>query len=117
ISFLGEKAPDEGLATIANYHGLALPTHGENFGHAIVEMLSCGRPVLISDKTPWVDLGENQAGYSIALEAEQWTTTIEKMLDWDQSKFDVTCKAALAYYRSKFEHDQLVGKYLVLFGD
>jgi len=34
-------------------HLFALPTEGENFGHAIFEALAVGCPVLISDQTPW----------------------------------------------------------------
>jgi len=40
-----------------------LPTLGENYGHAIVEALLCGCPVLISDQTPWSDLAERGAGW------------------------------------------------------
>ena len=34
------------------------PTLGENFGHVIIESLSSGTPVLISDQTPWKTDGE-----------------------------------------------------------
>jgi glycosyltransferase involved in cell wall biosynthesis len=35
----------------------SLPSHQENFGVAVAEALSCGRPVLLSDKVnihPWI---------------------------------------------------------------
>ena len=34
------------------YDLLFLPTKGENFGHVILESMSAGTPVLISDTTP-----------------------------------------------------------------
>jgi glycosyltransferase involved in cell wall biosynthesis len=44
-----------------------LPTGGENFGHAIFEALSCGVPVLISDRTPWRGLAAQKAGWDLPL--------------------------------------------------
>ncbi|MGC9337945.1 MAG: glycosyltransferase, partial [Candidatus Cloacimonadia bacterium] len=47
------------------------PTHGENFGHVINEALSVGTPVLISNRTPWRDLEERQAGWDLSLSNEE----------------------------------------------
>ncbi len=46
-----------------------MPTHGENFGHAIFEALQAGCPVLISDQTLWRDLAAAKAGYDLPLAA------------------------------------------------
>jgi glycosyltransferase involved in cell wall biosynthesis len=43
------------------YDLFILPTLNENFGHSIVESLSVGTPVLISDNTPW----RSSASYAI----------------------------------------------------
>jgi glycosyltransferase involved in cell wall biosynthesis len=43
------------------------PTLGENFGHAIFEALACGVPVLISDRTPWTRLSDQNAGWELPL--------------------------------------------------
>jgi glycosyltransferase involved in cell wall biosynthesis len=58
--------PNEAVcATLAGYDLFLLPTKGENFGHAIFDGLEAGVPVLISDQTPWRDLGD--AGYALPL--------------------------------------------------
>ncbi len=44
---------------------LALPSLGENFGHAIFESLAFGLPVIIGNNTPWKDLESKQAGFEI----------------------------------------------------
>jgi glycosyltransferase involved in cell wall biosynthesis len=43
------------------------PTHGENFGHVILEALLAGCPVLLSDQTPWRNLAANHAGWDLPL--------------------------------------------------
>ena len=41
-----------------------LPSHQENFGLAVVEALSAGRPVLISDRVNiWREIEKDRAGY------------------------------------------------------
>ena len=47
---------------------MILPTQGENFGHAIFESLGVGTPVIISDRTIWRGLQEQQAGWDLPLE-------------------------------------------------
>lgn len=44
---------------------LALPSLGENFGHAIFESMAFGLPVIIGNNTPWKDLEARQAGFEI----------------------------------------------------
>ncbi|ACV67685.1 glycosyltransferase family 4 protein [Desulfohalobium retbaense] len=48
---------------LSGYDLFFLPTHGENYGHAIYETLAAGVPPLISDQTPWRDLDEKGAGF------------------------------------------------------
>ena len=42
----------------------------ENYGHSIVEALSQGCPVLISDKTPWKQLEKFNAGADLPLKLD-----------------------------------------------
>lgn len=53
VNYLGEREPDQIPRLLKQYDLLILPTLGENFGHVIVEALSAGCPVMISDQTPW----------------------------------------------------------------
>lgn len=68
VAYRGSVPHAEVPATLAEYDALFLPTKGENYGHAIVEALSVGTPVVISDRTPWRNLKENQAGWDCPLE-------------------------------------------------
>ncbi len=53
---------------MSRYDAMLLPTFGENFGHAIVEALSAGCPVVISDRTPWRGLEKAGVGWDLPLD-------------------------------------------------
>lgn len=115
VTYHGEISPEKSISVIITSHALILPTQGENFGHAIVEMLSASRPVIISDKTPWFDLEEYGAGYSLPLKEEIWIEKISEMLEWDETEFKGACTSALRFYQAKFNFDELKMRYLELF--
>ncbi len=85
--------------TIQDYHVIFLPSRGENFGHVILESFMAGRPVLISDQTPWRELEEAQCGWDIGLaqggkEHGAWSGVLEELLRMEQDDFDAWCKGA-----------------------
>lgn len=59
------------IETIRSHDLFFLPTLGENFGHVIVESWLAGVPVLISDKTPWVDLRVKGLGWDLPLDNKE----------------------------------------------
>ncbi|EPR74760.1 Glycosyl transferase, group 1 [Winogradskyella psychrotolerans RS-3] len=56
--------------TLTKYDFFVLLSEGENFGHAIIEALSVGLPVLISNKTPWKDLKSKCIGWDMDITNE-----------------------------------------------
>ena len=59
----------ERVADIMADHDLFfLPTLGENFGHAIMEALLAGCPVLLSNRTPWRGLANEGVGWDLPLD-------------------------------------------------
>lgn len=68
INFLGPIAHEAVAARMNSYDVFLLPTNSENFGHAIYEAMSCGLPVVISDRTPWRHLHSHGAGYDLDLD-------------------------------------------------
>lgn len=53
VEYLGELHPSKVNEVFLQHDLLALPTRGENFGHVIIEALTAGTPVLLSDQTFW----------------------------------------------------------------
>jgi glycosyltransferase involved in cell wall biosynthesis len=115
VKYIGEQEPSNVNALLSKYHLFVLPTLGENFGHAIVESLSSFRPVLISDKTPWKDVGAAGAGYSLPLDPSSWTRALQDARQWDQISFESHASSAMKYFNMKFHPDILRGKYMELF--
>lgn len=112
-----ESIPNSEIVNlIADHHIFALPTEGENFGHAIFEALSTGRPVLISDQTPWRDLETEKAGWDIPLsEPGRFAATIERVAAMDQEEYLEWCRGAWVYAQKKSDNIELKKKYKALF--
>jgi glycosyltransferase involved in cell wall biosynthesis len=99
-------------ATIQAYHGLFMPSKGENFGHVILESLMAGRPVLISDQTPWRGLEKESCGWDVALDdAQAWRRVLSEWLTMEQEAFDACCNGAFAKAERFVNDKELVKGY------
>ena len=79
--------------TLRDYHFLFLMTKNENYGHAIVESMIEGCPVIISDKTPWRNLSQRKSGWDLSIDkaepvtrvlAEACSMNMETYRQWSQ---------------------------------
>lgn len=109
INYRKEIEPHHVQNTLEEYDCLILLTKGENFGHAIYESLSVGRPVIISSYTPWNNLQENKAGINVDINStNDILNGINYFKKMDTETFIEYCNGAhdLAkkyYYESDFE--------------
>ena len=98
VKYCGSISPNEVQTCIAQYHFLLMPSLGENFGHAIIESFICGRPVIISDNTPWRNLSEKQIGWDISLKnPDEFSRIIQLCCLKDQQNYDLLSKSAFNY--------------------
>jgi glycosyltransferase involved in cell wall biosynthesis len=67
VHFRGNLAKEDLLRELSKMDLFFSPTLGENFGHAILEALSLGLPVLLSTETPWLDVATYHAGWALDL--------------------------------------------------
>lgn len=99
-----------------DHHIFILPTFGENFGHVIFESLLHGRPVLTSDKTPWHNLEEKKAGWTVSLQnPEGFLEVIRTAAAWTQEAFEEHAGAAWRYAQGYIREAGLTNKYVDLF--
>jgi glycosyltransferase involved in cell wall biosynthesis len=86
ITWRGSVAPDDVIPVISGFDFFVLPTLGENFGHVILESLSAGCPVLLSDRTPWNNIEANGAGWILPLEQRaRWAEVLQDCVGMDNS--------------------------------
>lgn len=88
IESKGSVPHEKVLPTLAAYHFFIMPTLGENFGHIFLEALSAGCPLIISDRTPWLDLVEKGIGWDLPLNnADVWIQKMNLCIDLDQEGY------------------------------
>ncbi len=118
MSLVGAKTPAE-LGGFYNSHDLFfLPTLAENYGHCIIEALSYGCPVLISDQTPWTDLEKDGVGAALSLSRpSKFVQVIESFLFQTEEgarEQSVTCRE---YARSILLNDKVIEVNRTLFAE
>ena len=96
-AIVSEKIPE----LISGHHCLFMLTRNENYGHAIVEGMVHGCPVIISDRTPWRDLDSKKAGWDLDLSDQTYAKGIlHRLLQMEQTEFDTLSSSAASYGRS-----------------
>ncbi|MEQ8676907.1 MAG: glycosyltransferase [Aggregatilineales bacterium] len=107
-TYKGALQPEDVTATLANYHLMLFPTHGENFGHVIWEALYAGVPVLISDQTPWHDIEQAGVGWEVALDDRAgYVERINHLIRMDDAEFTKLSRRAHTY-AIQVAHDEAV---------
>lgn len=116
VNFMGELPNAQLPSVLEKNHIFSLPTLGENFGHAILEALSLGRPVLISNQTPWQGLISQKAGWDISLDNQEgFCDAIRQASSWSQQEYNEWSRNAFDFARRSINMDSLKEKYLQVF--
>ena len=115
-SYIGPQANNQVHQLLLQNHLFILPTTGENFGHVIIEALLAGRPVLISDQTPWLNLAEQHAGWHLPLNnMTAFAAVIDEVAGYNQEAFDTVAGNAWQYAHNFSQDPNLIKPYLQLF--
>jgi len=97
-------------------HLFALPTEGENFGHAIFEALAVGCPVLISDQTPWRNLQAKKVGMDLPLsDLSGFTMAIQSFFAMGDAEWQEYRNAALTLAQDHENNLEALAQYNQLF--
>lgn len=95
INVTGLLQHEEVLARLRDSHFFILPSESENFGYVIIEALALGCPVIISDRTPWNELGGSDFAWILPLEPHTgWTDVISSCVEMSGSEYGETSRAA-----------------------
>lgn len=116
VAYKGEILPHLVHETLEDYHYFILPSKSENFGHAIYEALSSGRPVITSHNTPWNGLEAAGAGYNINPEdVKSLTALVEMLSDVDNSEYAQASAHAKKYIDQQYNIDNIKERYREMF--
>lgn len=103
VRYLGELTHEEVAPALVQHHFFVLPTLSENFGHAIIEALVAGCPVLISDQTPWHDVPSAGAGWVLPVDdPAAWEVALREALAMDETAYREMSARACEYGRRHF---------------
>lgn len=115
VRYLGSCPNNEVIDKMLQAHILFLPSFGENYCYSIFESLSIGRPVLISDQTPWRELKEKSIGWDIPLsQKEEYLKTILEICDLSQNDFNKLSINAVNYINELNKNSNKKKKYVKL---
>ena len=116
INFKGPIANTNIFDVFQNYHCFFLPTQGENFGHVIFEALTSGCVVLISDKTPWNNIEQKNAGWTLSLNNNRnFAEKIQLLCSMNEQDFNEKSKASFNYAKEFASSMNLKSRYSSLF--
>jgi glycosyltransferase involved in cell wall biosynthesis len=103
VTWTGMLTGDLKWGALREAEAFVLPSHQENFGIAVAEALSCGVPVLISNKVNiWREIAADEAGL-VADDTRAGTLALlEKWLSFDRSARERLARNALRCFETRF---------------
>ncbi|GAB4560817.1 MAG: hypothetical protein Tsb007_24630 [Rhizobacter sp.] len=115
VHFHGPLEHAQVARVMAQHHLFFFPTLGENFGHVIAESLSAGTPVLLSDRTPWLNLQEHGVGWSIPLsQPESFGAALRSLATMDHASYELM-RARAATHSLKGDRGKVADEMLAVF--
>ena len=116
VIYMGDVEPVNVQPVLATYDALAILTKGENFGHALYESLSVGRPLVTSYFTPWNDLEKIKAGWNVDIQdVHSIINQFNSIAAMGKKEFDEYCKGAHSLATNYFYNENFVQSYSELF--
>ncbi|HEV8081871.1 MAG TPA: glycosyltransferase [Chitinophagaceae bacterium] len=116
VDYKDDIHPDELPAALATGQVFILPSESENFGHAIYEALSAGKPVITSNSTPWNNLEVAKAGINVALSnTNDITIAINFFAEMDNEEFTKWSRCANEYSQKAIDREEIKRQYHNMF--
>jgi glycosyltransferase involved in cell wall biosynthesis len=117
VLYHGELPPPELLKAMNEFQLFIMPSKSENFGHALLEALSAGKPVITTNTTPFKDLQAVKAGYTIITDQadKELPEAIRFFAGMQQGEFSVYAANAAEYAGNFYAKERLQQQYQHLF--
>jgi glycosyltransferase involved in cell wall biosynthesis len=116
VTFHKEIDPVRVKEVFGKAHVFILPSKSENFGHAIYEALSAGRPVITSHNTPWNGLRESKAGVNVSTDFTiELSEAIHFFAGMDFGEMEEWSKGACEYAGRRVDLEEIRNGYGKMF--
>ncbi|MBS1735474.1 MAG: glycosyltransferase [Bacteroidetes bacterium] len=116
VQYGKEIEPQQVSSILKDAHLFMLPSKSENFGHAIYEALSAGRPVITSHHTPWNNLQESKAGINVSVkDRDELIKSIQFFAAMNEVQLAEWCGGAKDYSEIKLQLEGLKLQYSRMF--
>lgn len=108
VRYRGSLPNEQVFGALQAYEAFFMPTHGENFGHAIWEALAAGLPVVVSDATAWRGLEAAGVGWDLPPGDEAaFASVLQRLVEMGPDEHAALSAAARAYALA-FSEDEAV---------
>lgn len=115
INWIGQVTNDEKYSLMAQHDLLVLTSYNENFANVVVESLSVGTPVLISDQVGLSDyVTINELGWVCELNPEGIKDELMKALSHQEKRNQIR-QTSPGLIRHDFDGNVLANRYLALY--
>lgn len=119
VRYHGELPPQELGNALQQFQVFILPSKSENFGHALAEALSAGKPIITSVNTPFKIIESYECGKAVTEQemSSQLRIAVEQYAAMDTTAFSRQIAATQTYTQLKFKNTDVLKRYYSLFSD
>jgi glycosyltransferase involved in cell wall biosynthesis len=116
VNYKGDIRPELVQDTFAKYDASILLTKGENFGHALYESMSAGRPIITSYFTPWNELEQKRTGWNLDIaDNDVCLNRLESICNLDNDSFNIYCNGAYEMAKLYYRESSDLSSYYEIF--
>jgi glycosyltransferase involved in cell wall biosynthesis len=116
INFAGEVSNEKIKNYLSKNHFMILPTLGENYCYSVIESFCAGRPVIITDRTPWQNLSLKKIGWDLPLDQHnEFLSALNFAAAMVQEEFTEWSSSALNFSKKLFVSNNYKEQYTEMF--
>ena len=116
VCYKGSVSSEDIPGILCKYDFFVLLSEGENFGHSIVEAMSAGLPVLISNLTPWKNLEKQLIGWDVDPKNEnEVQRAFNAAINMDAKSYEEFSSSAYNYAKDINDNPEIIKQNKELF--